>query len=70
MYLIAAFAVGSIAGATHGYKRSHGKIVPTCQDALIGGVLYPIMLPFLPIVAFKSDLIKPKKCEGGGELHA
>ena len=57
MYWIAAAAVGTIGGAAHGYKRSNGRIGTTCRDAVIGGIVYPLAIPVLPLTAFKPSIL-------------
>lgn len=57
MYFIAAAAVGTVGGAAHGYKRSNGGLGVTCKDAIIGGLLYPIAIPVIPLTAFMPQLL-------------
>lgn len=67
MYLIAAMAVGVVGGAAHGYKRSHGSVTCVCKDAVIGGIMYPFVIPLLPLTAFMPGLLAPTEmCKQGG----
>ena len=57
MYWMSAAIIGGIGGGAHGYKRSHGGIGATCRDAIIGGLLYPLAIPVLPLTAFKPSIL-------------
>lgn len=64
IYWVAAMLVGAGGGAAHGYKRSNGSVVTACKDAVIGGLVYPLAIPVLPLTAFMPQLlVQPSICK-------